>query len=160
LEGAGYQATSNSKITIGNGSGDVVNNNSSGSNDAITLGNGNGDVVNDFNGNYPFPRNNTIVVGNGNDTIDVGNSDTITVGKGHDSLVFEQTTADSIGAVTINGFNPGLDAFTFSSLFAASLSYHDNTQGNAVITVDSAGDTVTLVGVHSSALHSSDFRFV
>jgi hypothetical protein len=103
---------------------------------------------------------NTITVDNGNDTIDVGKSDTITVGTGHDSFIFEQTTAGNIGAVTINAFNPSLDAFTFSSLFAASLGYQDNAQGNAVITVDNAGDTVTLVGVHSSALQPSDFRFV
>jgi hypothetical protein len=39
------------------------------------------------------------------------------------------------------------------------VSYQDNAQGNAVITVDNAGDTITLVGVHSSALHPSDFHF-
>src|SRR5262249_46112056 len=36
---------------------------------------------------------------------------------------------------------------------------HD-VNGNAVITVDNSGDTITLVGVHSSALHASDFHFV
>jgi hypothetical protein len=41
-----------------------------------------------------------------------------------------------------------------------SVSYHDNAQGNAVITVDNAGDTVTLSGVHSSALQPGNFRFV
>jgi len=40
------------------------------------------------------------------------------------------------------------------------VSYHDNAQGNAVITVDNAGDTITLVGVHSFELHPSDFNFV
>jgi hypothetical protein len=29
-----------------------------------------------------------------------------------------------------------------------------------VITVDHAGDTVTLLGVHASELHPSDFHFV
>jgi hypothetical protein len=41
-----------------------------------------------------------------------------------------------------------------------SVSYHDNAQGNAVVTVDNAGDTITLVGVHASELHASDFHFV
>jgi len=36
---------------------------------------------------------------------------------------------------------------------------HD-VNGNAVITVDNSGDTITLVGVHSSALNASDFHFV
>jgi hypothetical protein len=41
-----------------------------------------------------------------------------------------------------------------------SVSYQDNAQGNAVVTVDNAGDTITLAGVHSSQLHPSDFHFV
>jgi len=28
-----------------------------------------------------------------------------------------------------------------------------------VITLDNSGDTITLVGVHASALHASDFHF-
>jgi hypothetical protein len=40
------------------------------------------------------------------------------------------------------------------------VSYHDNAQGNAVITVDAAGDTITLVGMHASELHASDFHFI
>jgi hypothetical protein len=40
------------------------------------------------------------------------------------------------------------------------VSYQDNAQGNAVITVDSnPADTITLVGVHASDLHPSDFHF-
>jgi hypothetical protein len=41
-----------------------------------------------------------------------------------------------------------------------SVSYHDNAQGNAVVTVDNLGDTITLVGVHASELHPSNFHFV
>jgi hypothetical protein len=41
-----------------------------------------------------------------------------------------------------------------------SVSYHDNAQGNAVVTVDNSGDTITLVGVHASELHPSNFHFV
>jgi hypothetical protein len=41
-----------------------------------------------------------------------------------------------------------------------SVSYHDNAQGNAVVTVDNLGDTITLVGVHASKLHPSNFHFV
>jgi hypothetical protein len=38
--------------------------------------------------------------------------------------------------------------------------YHDNAQGNAVVTVDNLGDTITLVDVHASELHPSNFHFV
>ena len=136
--------------------GDLANLSFGNSGDTVTLGNGNGDVV---KYSPKYFGNNTIKVGNGNDTIYVGNSDTITVGAGHDSFIFAQTTAGHIGAVTVNGFNPSWDVFTFSSLLTSSVSYHDNAQGNAVITVDNAGDAITLVGVHSSALQPSDFHF-
>ena len=123
--------------------------------DTITLGNGAGDAVSAQNslGDY-------ITVGNGDDTIYAGQNTTITVGTGHDSFVFEQTTPGMIGAATITGFDPAKDVITFSNQLTSSVSYHDNAQGNAVITVDNAGDTITLVGVHASDLHPSDFHFV
>ena len=49
---------------------------------------------------------------------------------------------------------------TFSSQLTPAVSYQNNAQGNAVITVDNAGDTITLVGVSASALHPSNFHFV
>jgi hypothetical protein len=61
--------------------------------------------------------------------------------------------------VTINHFNPNKDVITLSSQLTTSVSYQDNSQGNAVITVGNSGDTITLVGVHASALHPSDFHF-
>ena len=73
--------------------------------------------------------------------------------------MFEQTTPASIGTATVTGFEPRKDSFTFSNQLTTSVSYHDNAQGNAVITVDNAGDTITLVGVHASELHPSDFHF-
>jgi hypothetical protein len=144
----------NNTAKLGNGHGDVVNTGSSGGN-TITVGNGNGDVVNDFHG-----RGSTITVGNGNDTIYVGNNDTVTVGTGQDSFIFQQTTPGNIGAVTVTGFDPSKHSFTFSNQLTTSVSYQDNAQGNAVITVDSnPADTITLVGVHASDLHPSDFHF-
>jgi hypothetical protein len=78
----------------------------------------------------------------------------------NDSFIFEQTAPGSIGAVTINHFNPSKDVITLSSQLTTAVSYQDNNQGNAVITVDNnSSDTVTLVGVHSAALHTSDFHF-
>jgi hypothetical protein len=151
-----------STITLGNGNYDTVlmkvaSRGVSNTGCTITVGNGNGDVVNDFQGN--FSANNAITVGNGNDTIYVGNSDTITVGTGQDSFIFQQTAGEPIGAVTINGFNPSKDRITLSNQLTTSVTYQDNAQGNAVVTVDSARDTITLVGVHSSALVPSDFQF-
>jgi hypothetical protein len=117
-------------------------------------------VVNDFQALQSSALNNAITVGNGNDTIYVGNSDTIKVGTGQDSFIFEQTTPGTVGAVTVTGFDSGKDSFTFSTQLTTSVSYHDNAQGNAVVTVDNAGDTITLVGVHAADLHPSDFHFV
>jgi hypothetical protein len=74
--------------------------------------------------------------------------------------VFQQTAPGQIGAVTVTGFNPNKDSFTFSNQLTTSVSYHDDSHGNAVVTVDNAGDTITLMGVHSSQLHPSDFHFV
>ena len=120
----------NNKIALGNGAGDTVN--ASGGRDIITLGNGNGDVVNDYYTGQFSAANNTITVGNGNDTIHVGFGDTVTVGKGQDAFVFEQTTPGLIGAVAINHFDTGKDVITLSSQFKTTVSYHDNSQGNAV----------------------------
>ena len=74
--------------------------------------------------------------------------------------MFQQTTPGNVGAVTVTGFNPNKDSFTFSNQLTTSVSYHDDSHGNAVVTVDNAGDTITLLGVHSSQLHPSDFHFV
>ena len=185
--GAGDTVTANSggyKITLGNGAGDTVNASGPGEtitlgngnndtvmisgqlshyDDTINVGNGNADVVNDYyltRPNSTIPQNDTITVGNGNDTIYVGNGDTVTVGTGQDSFVFDQTAAGQIGAVTINHFNPSKDVITLSSTLTTAVSYQDNSQGNAVVTVDNnSADTITLVGVHASALHASDFHF-
>ena len=74
--------------------------------------------------------------------------------------MFAQTTPGNIGAVIIVGFDPSKDSFTFSNEFMTSVSFHDNVQGNAVVTVDNdPADTITLVGVHAAALHPSDFHF-
>jgi Ca2+-binding RTX toxin-like protein len=119
-------------ITLGDGAGDVVN--AGGPvGGFITLGNGAGDVV---NANSSFSA--TITLGNGNDTIHVGFGDTVTVGTGKDSFVFDQTAPGSISAVTINHFNPSKDVISLSKQLTT---------------------TITLVGVHASALHPSDFHF-
>jgi len=60
---------------------------------------------------------------------------------------------------TITGFDPHKDSFTFSTLITTAVSYQDDAHGNAVITVDPAGDTITLMGVHASQLHPADFHF-
>jgi Ca2+-binding RTX toxin-like protein len=153
--GVGGTANFNaSTIKLRNGDGDTVNTN--GLRSTIILGNGDGDVVNDGNGG----GSNTITVGNGNDTIYVGDGDTVTVGTGHDSFVFQRALPGSIGAVSINHFDPSKDVIQINSALATSVTPVDDGHGNTVITVDNAGDTITLVGVHASVLHSSDFSFV
>ena len=107
----------------------------------------------------------TIKIGNGNDTIHVGTADTVTVGTGQDSFVFDQTVAGTIGAVTINHFDPSKDVIVLTQTLVPGqnvLPAHDDANGNAVVTgvPGDTFDTITLVGVHSSALHASDFQFV
>jgi hypothetical protein len=157
-------AGDNSTITLGGGNDYVI----AGANSTITLGGGTDTVIAGPNSTITLGKgpdtvtsggNSTITVGNGNDTINVGYNDTVTVGKGQDSFVFAQTAAGSIGAVTINHFDTSKDLITLPTQLATAFSYQDNAQGNAVITVDNAGDTITLVGVHASALHPSDFHF-
>jgi hypothetical protein len=140
-------------IALGNGARDVVNA-QAGIGDTIAVGKGNNDTVFAHNS-----TNDNITVGDGNDTIYAGLNTTMTVGVGQDSFVFDQTTPGAIGQAAITGFNPNKDSFTFSNQLTTSVSYQDDAHGNAVITVDSAGDTITLVGVHSSELHPSDFHF-
>jgi hypothetical protein len=141
-------------ITLGKGAGDTVSVKSS-SFDTITLGNGGHDVVSAQNS-----LGDSITVGSGDDTIYAGQNTTIKVGTGHDSFVFEQTKPGTVGQAVITGFDPQKDVITFSSQLTTSVSHQDDAHGNAVITVDNAGDTITLMGVHASQLHPSDFHFV
>jgi VCBS repeat-containing protein len=144
-------------IKLGNGS-DTV---SAGDGSSITLGNGSNTVI--------AGTNNVISLGNGANTIYAARDDTITVGNGHNTFVFGlspgQTTAGMIGPVTINHFNPANDVINIASTLAiwdssfTALSSHISGSTNAVITLDGSGDTITLVGVHASALHASDFHF-
>jgi hypothetical protein len=136
---------------MGDGANDTVNAQLSGGLN-ITLGNGNHDVVNAQNS-----LGDSIAVGNGNDTIYAGLNNTIAVGTGHDSFVFEYGPGST--GTTITGFDPHKDSFTFSTQITTAVSYQDDVNGNAVITVDPAGDTITLMGVHASQLHPADFHF-
>ena len=152
-------AGANSTITLGNGS-DTV---SAGNGSSITLGNGSDTVI--------AGTNNIIKLGNGPDTVYAAKGDTITVGNGHDTFFFGQspgqTTAGMIGPATINHFSAANDVIEIASSLAgvwnttsAGLSSHIQTvSGNAVITLDTSGDTITLVGVQASALHASNFHF-
>jgi Ca2+-binding RTX toxin-like protein len=136
-----------------------------------TLGNGNNDTV--FSGGFD-----TVTVGNGNDTVHVGTNDTVTVGTGHDVLAFDwnpqsavspldqgpdQSKPGGIGVVTITGFDATKDVIVLQQTLATDFSHlnFQDVSGNTVVTIQ--GDTldqITLVGVHSSALHASDFQFV
>ena len=87
-------------------------------------------------------------------------NDSVTVGAGHDTFVFEQTTLGTIGAVTITGFDPHKDGLIFSNQFVASVGYHENAQGNVVVSVDNnPADAITLLGVHACDLYPGNFQF-
>jgi len=136
-------------VTLGNGDDTVT----AAASNRITLGNGDDTV---FAG-----ANDAVTLGNGKDTIHVGLANTVTVGTGQDSFVFDQTVPSTIGAVTINGFDPSKDVIVMQQTLASTFSVHDDVHGNAVITfAGDNSDSITLVGVHASALHSSDFHLV
>ena len=73
--------------------------------------------------------------------------------------MFDQTTPGTIGAVTINHFDPNKDVIQIASALTEAVTPVDN-HGNAVITVDASGDTITLTNVQASALHASNFHIV
>jgi uncharacterized protein (TIGR03118 family) len=136
-------------VTLGNGDDTVT----AAASNRITLGNGDDTV---FAG-----ANDAVTLGNGKDTIHVGLANTVTVGTGQDSFVFHQTVPSTIGAVTINGFDASKDVIVMQQTLASTFSVHDDVHGNAVITfAGDNSDSITLVGVHASALHSSDFHLV
>ena len=173
-----FSGGTDNNISIGNGddtvslSGGSGNPNSLGTGNTVTLGNGDDTVTVAASNRITLGNgadtvfagaNDAITLGNGKDTIHVGMNNTVMVGKGQDTFTFDQTTGGNIGAVTITGFNPSKDVIVIQQALVPGqnvLPAHDDVHGNAVITVDSSGDTITLVGVHSSALHQSDFQFV
>ena len=102
---------SNNTITLGNGSGDVVND--LGSNETITLGNGADTVTAGINS--------IVTVGNGADTVTAGSGSTITLGNGADTVTAVSSLINaghghdtfvltgSFGEDTITNFSPAHD---------------------------------------------------
>jgi hypothetical protein len=59
----------------------------------------------------------------------------------------------------VNHFDPTQDVIVIQKTLTTSVNPQD-VSGNAVITLDNNGDVITLVGVHASDLHTSNFQFV
>jgi hypothetical protein len=139
-------------ITVGNGTGDVVNDSSSfhGGNNRITVGNGNDTVVG--------AANDTITVGNGQNQLVAAPGDLWTVGSGHDTFAFNA----GFGANTITGFNTSHDVLQLAAAlfpnYTAVMADTHQVGANTVITYD-LNDTITLIGVAASHLTVSDFKF-
>jgi VCBS repeat-containing protein len=118
----------------------------SGMGDMIDGGAGN-DIIDGGAGNdmiFAGAGNDIIVGGAGNDTF------TFTNGTGNDTIIgFEAGGPDDILDITAFGFAD------FSAILAATT----NVNGNAVIALD-ADDSLTLVGVNPTDLHSNDFYFL
>jgi hypothetical protein len=147
-----------SKINVGSGNYDMVL--VAGSGNTITVGNGIGvqvDVSSDLIGN-------TVTVGNGGDTIKLGLNDTVTLGRGADNVVLRNDAGFLVpNTETINHFDTKHDVITIPTALATDFSKLTLTdvKGNTVITFpNDAFDQIVLVGVHSSALHQSDFQFM
>jgi hypothetical protein len=171
------QSVTISTITVGNGNNDNVTvtsledfgNGTPPIAATINVGNGNNDVV-----DATSTVASIINVGNGNDKIYVGTSSAVTVGTGQDTFVFDKnnfstaqgTPGDAIGQVTIKGFDPSKDVIGLNAGFYHNYQVNDDSHGNAVISFPvpsppgPSTDTITLVGVHASDVHASDFQIV
>jgi hypothetical protein len=160
------------RVTVGNGDNDqvVLFTETGPTFGFVAMGNGNNDILFSTGGNGNF-----IGVGNGNDTIHVGTNDTVHVGKGQDILAFDwnpnnpvfplflgpdQSKPFGIGFVDIFGFDPGKDVLVFQKALASTFNVTDDPGGSANVTFNGGADRIVLTGVHSSALHASDFNFV
>jgi hypothetical protein len=134
-----------------------------GSNNTITVGNGIGVNVQVAVTAGFTDDGNSITVGNGGDTITVGFNNTVTLGKGADNVVIPNTVSfDVTNIETINHFNTTKDLITVPNALATNFNQLtlQDVNGNTVITFpNDSFDKVVLVGVHSSALHESDFHF-
>jgi len=103
-----------------------------------------------------------VIIGNeGNNILSgLGGTDTLTGGAGADTFVFR----GSFGNATVTDFHSGEDFLQFdraSFATAADVLAHavDDGHGNAVIPVDSH-NAVTLVGITTFGLHTTDFLLV
>jgi hypothetical protein len=109
-----------------------------------------------------------ITVGNGNDTIHVGQNDGVFVGTGDDNFIFDQTTAGNIGQSAITGFDPNKDVIVLQQKLATDFSHLTFSEaihggkliGTLIAIQGDSSDSILLVGVAPSALHESDFHFV
>jgi VCBS repeat-containing protein len=103
--------------------------------------------------------NDTLIAGIGVQVLIGGPNDTLTAALGSDTFAF----APNFGMNTINHFSPILDSIELPKSefanFAAVQSDMQQVGANTVITYDPA-DVITLIGVHASSLHASDFHFV
>jgi Ca2+-binding RTX toxin-like protein len=105
--------------------------------------------------------NDTLVAGPGIQVLIGGPNDTLTAPLilGVDTFAF----APNFGMHTINHFSPILDRIELPKSefanFAAVQSDMQQVGANTVITYDAA-DVITLIGVHASSLHASDFQFL
>jgi fibronectin-binding autotransporter adhesin len=109
---------------------------------------------------------NTAIHGTGVFEIDASaKNETLTHYGSSDNFVFNFANASSVGHDTVSHFDVVHDVLEFSSssIFAYATNHigSDN-HGNAVISLDGSGDTITLTGVTKAQLlsHMSDFHFV
>ena len=116
------------------------------------LNGGNGpDVVDGFAGN------DTVVGGNGPDVLIGGVGDILTGGSGPDVFLFRP----HFGANAVTDFDSHNDSIQFDkSLFTSGadiLANHATDTAAGVVISDGAGDTVMLIGVHTSQLSAGNF---
>jgi hypothetical protein len=140
-------------ITLGNGNNDLVDAVEA-HNDTITLGNGTGDTV-----NAGLANNNIITLGNGvGDTVNANPSSNniITLGNGAGDMVnadgsdnFTITLGNGAGD-TVNGGATMNDTITLGNGKGDQVTLGPDSGGDYIATGTGAGDTVTVVGPHTS----------
>jgi VCBS repeat-containing protein len=103
--------------------------------------------------------NNTLIAANGATVLIGGPGDTLTGGKGADTYVF----TGHFGSNEITNYNPSkdiieLDKTEFTNLKAV----HDATKpaGHNTVISDTAGDSITLIGINPSQLHFDASHFL
>jgi len=130
----------NDTITVSGGSGNTITAGSGNSvitasteaNDKIATSDGTGAAVAVYAG-----ANNTVVVGNGNDTVSLGGSDTVTAGKGIDTFIIGTSGAPSLTAPAQLSLNEeGSIALPITASLSATGFGHDTITGFSTASFD------------------------
>jgi hypothetical protein len=165
-----YPATGANSTAILIGDADTMTGHAAGGNDVLDGSYGNETLYGDARVYTPASPGS---IKGGKDTLIAGPNDQLWGGPNNDTFKFAPATGvyQHLGSVTVEDFNQGNKAvgsattehdvlnvhpYAFANWNALHALISDNADGNAVVHL-APTDSVTLVGVHTAALHASDF---